>query len=197
MPSGKRENFAIRLKLDRVQRKALDAFIERARKIVIWAYEEQRGHLEVGAPLTPEELAANAWQLNQDLCPQTCEHACAIGLEKLRAVLGGEISDRKKRSASLFAVSGSKVMFSVFKKVVGVPHLGVCGFKRNMFILSKVEGTDAKQLSMEIYRTELGYLNNEPCVVVDTVDRTPRRERLPEQKLVRVARGPDGRVSRS
>lgn len=197
MPSGKRENFTIRLKLDRLQRKALDGFLERARKVVIWAYQEQKSNLEVGVPLTLEELASNAWYASQELCPETCEHACAIGLEKLRAVLGGEISDRKKRSASLFAVGGSKVVFSVFEQVVGVPHLGACGFKRNRFILERIEGTDAKQLSMDTYRTELGYLNNEPCVVVDTVDRTPKRVELTEQKLVRVVRGPDGRVSRS
>lgn len=197
MPSGKRENFTIRLKLGRLQRKALDEFLERARKVITWAYQEQRNNLEVGVPLTLKELALNAQTMDQGLCPETCEHACAIGLERLRAVLGGEIDGRKKRSAMLFAVRGSKVVFSVFEQVVGVPHLGACGFKQNRFILERVDGHDAKQLSMDTYRTELGYLYNEPCVVVDTVDRTPRREEFTEQKLVKVVRGPDGKVSRS
>ncbi len=188
MPSGQRENFTIRLRLDHIQTKALNAFIERAHRVSIWAYEEQKHGLEVGVSLTPEELADRAHAENPELCRETCAHACRIGLARLRAVLGGEIRERKGRLTRLFAVDGSKIVFSVFEKLVGVPHLGPCGYKQNRFILSKVEGTDAKQLSMETYRAELGYLNNEACVVVDTVDRSPKRTDFSGQKLVKVVR---------
>lgn len=196
MPSGKRESFAIRLKIDRVQRKALDAFLDRAREVVAWAYDEQRAACEVGAPMRLEELVEKAKE-GRDLHRETLEHACTVGLDRLKAVLGGEITARRKRAASMFAVSSSSVVFSVFEQIVGVPYLGPCGFKRNMFILSRVDGTGAKQLSMATYRTELGYHNNEPCVMVDTVDRSAPKVSLTEQKLVRVVCGPDGRVSRS
>lgn len=188
MPSGKREVFTIRLKTDRHQRKALDGFVARANDAANWAFLEQRESLSAGVPKNLEELV-DAAAREHDLHRETLVHACELGLRRLTAVLGGEIGERR-RPTTLFAIPGSSVIFSVFERLLSVPHVGACSFKGNMFALKSMDGTDAKQLAMDAYRVELGYYNNEPVIMVDTVDRTEKPKPAGEQRLVKVVRKP-------
>lgn len=187
MPTGRNEFFNIKIKPDRAQRKTLDAFLGRAQEAVAWIFSEQKSAVQAGVPSRPEELVERALA-EHDLHRETLKDACDIALERLKLVLGGDIVERGRRGAQLFAVDGSEVLFSTMELKVRVPYLGVCSYVRNKKILVLEKGAGA-QLSMKAHRVVLGYLNQEPVLQVDTVDRTPKREDFSGQKLVKVVRG--------
>lgn len=191
----KGERFVIKLKLDRTQRLAMDEFVDRATRTIWRIYSDQKAAIEAVIPMRPEELVERAL-LESGLHRATVEHACEIALEKLRTHLGGSAEPaRRGRKPRLFAVGKEEVDFSVVENIVRIPHVGPCSFRRNKKVQAYVEGFGGAQLRTAAHRVEVGYLNNEPVLRVDIVDRSPKREKTRDQKLVRVVRGRRGAAS--
>lgn len=159
------EAFKIFLKTDRSQRKALDAFLDRANDLAYEVFQDQKSNLEVGAPLKPEELAAKFASKYTDLDPVTVQDAVHRGIEILVRVLGG--ASARNRPTRLFAVSPNFVLFAMSEQCVKVPHIGLCGYKRNKKGLAALDGADGYVARHAIQSTVVGYLNNDPILLLE------------------------------
>ena len=165
MPKGKLEVFKVRLFLERKQRQELDSFLSFCNDISDFVFSIQKSAVLEGFPKKPEELTKlviDSYEISEETASD-CTHEA---IEFIQNWLGSNARPRKNHRS--YAISPSSVKFSLTEKVVRVPHIGLCKFKPNAKCMSTVNGADGVLLTKQPASMLLGYLNNEPNLVIET-----------------------------
>jgi hypothetical protein len=189
MPSGKRENFRVILLLDRTQRKLLDRIIDVCNIAMHHAVRQAMHTLETTKLVTPldefERLASEfVKDCNPPIFEETKKRIAQIACDVYANMVAGDIETRRRRDYTLIcAIPPREVIFSSSGRQVKVPYLGVVNYRRNMFAVTSEGGVHIPQTA---HRMILGYLNNEPCLVLMTVEPPKEQAVIGKQKLVKL-----------
>lgn len=136
-----RETFKVEILPDFHQKKELDVVFSAAGGVRLWTLHELiRQYNTVGLYQSEQEIARTATaQAEPCLLECTVRHAVneayAQFTELVKSALGGEISLRVRRSASVLAeVPKEEVTFATADTFLRAPYVGLVRFRRNRFI---------------------------------------------------------------